>query len=801
MITTSGIVSVISGSLNLAATAASTSALLPNGDGGAVTSATFNSPYYAFVDTQGNLFVSDSLNNKIRKLWDYAPTMTPTLSPTVGPTVYLNTLNAIDTLVGTGEDGSGGDDGPPLQAQIGNVKSIWMSTSGDLYMSDSTMNVIRKLRQDSSTMTTIAGNGSPGSPGDNGPALSATFVSPMQIIGTNDGGIFIADTGNNVVRYISEEQISLFAGNYTSGSGGDGGQATSASLYSPTGLFHDDYSEELYISMGDQNVIRKVDQNGLISLYGGQVGEASYGGDGGPVSSALFNDVQQLYGDSAGRMFIADQQNGLVRMVVLTTSIITSVTGWGGVSVVASGPATSTSISKPEGVTGDTNGNLYISEQFKQRIKMVDTNGITSTLAGSGVESVNLQATCGDGGPLMNATFAEPHGLFFYTSQTADLNELLIADALGHKVRVIYKSIEVTNAPTSRPSISQTPTATPTPRPTFVWTPMQISTVAGNGVSAGDPYISGPATSVSISTPRGVWCDIVGNLYFTENTKHTVRKVSAISGIVTLLAGMGTADIQGDGVATSTKLSAPFQVLNSAERNTLLIAEQTPGRVRSLSLDTGIITTIVGSYVSPSTSAGDNGPATSANFNGLVSLFLDSSGNMFVLESVGWFVRKVDSDGIVSTIIGGGPGPNCCDAGSGTSVTLWGPYTVTGDTDKTLYIGDAANCRVRKYDVDADIVSTFVGNGDCTVKDPDVVAASSAFMRGPRGVSLDSVGNVFIGEYGGNQVKKITSIAGSLMSVAVAGTGVMSADPISVGDGGEPLSAVFKNMCHIFVDS
>jgi sugar lactone lactonase YvrE len=242
-------------------------------------------------------------------------------------------------------------------------------------------------------ITTLAGGGI----GDNGPATNANLSNPTGVVVDTNGNLFIADQENNrVCKVDTNGIITTVAGNGTGTYAGDGGAATNASLYYPTGLALDGKGN-LFIADYFNNVIRKVDANGIITTVAG-TNSAGFSGDGGPATNAMFSDPRAVAVDARGNLFIADLGNERVRKVdtngIVTTYAGTNAYGFGG----DGGPATNAILWGPAGVTVDTNGALFISDSSNNRIRKVDTNGIITTVAGT-----NTAGYFGDGGPATNA--------------------------------------------------------------------------------------------------------------------------------------------------------------------------------------------------------------------------------------------------------------------------------------------------------------------------------------------------------------------------------------------------------------
>jgi sugar lactone lactonase YvrE len=293
-----------------------------SGDGGPALSAGINCAVGLAFDSDGNLYVSDSLNNRIRR---------------------IDRDGIITTVAGTGTGsndpgGYGGDGGPATAAQLKDPTMIAFDPAGNLYIADEFNNRIRKVDRQG-IITTVAGNGTAGFSGDAGPATAAelnlvtyaanNYETPGIAIDAQ-GQLYIADCNNNRVRKVDQAGIiTTIAGNGGDTVGGDGGPAISATLSSPNGLTFDAQGN-LYIAAGDsQNVfgdsIRKVDRQGIITTIAG-VHWADYSGDGGPALAATINEPAGIRFDAQGNLYIADFKNNRVRKVD-TNGIITTVVG------------------------------------------------------------------------------------------------------------------------------------------------------------------------------------------------------------------------------------------------------------------------------------------------------------------------------------------------------------------------------------------------------------------------------------------------------------------------------------------
>ena len=302
--------------------------------------------------------------------------------------------------------------------------------------------------------------------------------------------LFLATSCGSLVY--GQATISIFAGGGSSL--GDGGPATAASVRGTQGVCSDS-AGNIYILEEGGGRVRKISPSGIITTVAGH-GAGGFSGDGGPATAATF-DAYGLGCDAAGNLFIGDWANNRVRKVDVSTGIITTVAGNGSSSTSGDGgPATAAGIREPIGVQPDLAGNLYISEYGGSRIRKVDaTTGNISTISGTvGVIRSPCEIT------------------------TDAAGNVFVADQGYGGVWKINTSGTVTR-------------------------------VAGGGSGSGSGV---PATSVSLSGSEGVTVDCAGNIYIADNGSH-IRKVDA-SGIITSIAGGGSATITYSGIPATTAL-------------------------------------------------------------------------------------------------------------------------------------------------------------------------------------------------------------------------------------------------------
>ena len=308
------------------------------------------------------------------------------------------------------------------------------------------------------------------------------------------------------------QNINTIAGNGNAGYSGNGGQATNATLNQPAHVAVDQ-NGNIYIAEQNNHVIRKVTPAGIISTYAGS-GSAGSSGDGAAANQAKLNNPRGIHMDANGNLYIADRENNKIRMVN-SSGIISTVAGTGTYSHSGDGgAATSAALKLPGDVTVDDNGNIYIADTYNMVIRKVNTSGVISTIAGT----VSTTGYKGDGGAATNATFTFPSGI-----AVDKQGNIFVADMNNHAIRKINTS-------------------------------GIISTYAGDG---GSGYtVDGVAPNKShVYFPTDVFIDASGNMYICEFLYPRIRKVNT-SGIITTLTGNGNPGFKGDGnIATSALIN------------------------------------------------------------------------------------------------------------------------------------------------------------------------------------------------------------------------------------------------------
>lgn len=614
-----------------------------------------------------------------------------------------------------------------------------VDAAGNLYIADTALNRVRRVDATTGIITLIAGNGKSEYSGNDGQATVAGFGSPYALALAGNI-LYVSDNGSHRIRKVDLTTgiTSLVAGNGTAAFAGDNGQATSASLNSPRGIAI--LNNILYIADQGNHRVRQVDLGtGIITTVAG-TGTAGYdvAQDGGQAISAKLN---YPYGVAAadGVLYIADRYNHRVRQVVLGTGVITTVAGNGtGDYLGDGGQATSASLYHPCDVS-IADGALYIADRSNDCIrKVVLGTGVISTVAGDGHSGF-----LGDGGQATSAKLWDPYDV------TVGNGNIYIADYGNQRIRKVVLGTGV------------------------------ISTVAGSGT----PFFSGdggPASSAAVYTPTGL--AVANNcLYIADQYNHRIRKIDLSTGVITTVAGNGTATFAGDGgQATSANLYEPYSV--TVANGILYIADYSNHRVRQVNLSTGVITTIAGTGTTTYNAAQDGGLATSANLNKPSGLAV-ADNCLYIADRGNNRIRKVDlGTGIITTVAGSGATSFSGDGGQATSAGIYRPTGVVV-SNGILYIAEQYSNRVRAVNLGTGIITTFAGNNNYVYNAAqDGGPATSASLYNPTSLAVAN-GYLFIADYSNHRIRKVNISTGIITTIGGNGVGAYA------GDGGLAMNA------------
>ena len=642
------------------------------------------------------------------------------------------------------------------KTEISLVDGIAVDKKGNVYIAMRDNNIISRIDL-KGNMTTYVGTGSSGFSGDGGKATEARLNVPAGLAFDKSGNLYIADRNNNRIRKVDARGIiTTIAGTGTAGFSGDGGPATQAQLHLPSGVALDGKGN-IFLSDRSNNRIRVIDSSGKIRTYAGS-GKDGFRGDNGPALKASIDSPFGIALDRKGNLYIADRRNNRVRKVNVQ-GIITTVAGDGGYFMMGdNGPAYRASIAGPTGVVVDDQGTLYIADRENNRIRAVDSQGMISTVVGTGQQDYN-----GDSEVARDTNLHLPFGVALNPD-----GKLLVIDRSNYRIR----SIDLKRG--------------------------TVKTIAGNGnkMFAGD---GGPATGATLSFPHGIAVDKNDNVLISDKGNYRIRKISP-EGIIHTIAGNGIRGNVGDGMSAmeASIYGATSLKLNNKEEMYILSPSGFVSLIRKID-ENGImrkqLDTVTPEYLKSIANSKYKGKVQTGEL-AIITTFsdiaFDHKGNMFISDRLNHQIRKVDSKGNISTIAGTGESSHYGDGGPATEAAFRDPSALATDKEGNLYIGDSANNMIRKIDTKG-IISTIAGNGNHE-NTGDGGPAVKAGIRNIDYLTVSPQGEVHIAGMNSNSIRKITK-DGKI--VTVAGTGYQG----YFGDGGSATKSMLKSPVAIAFDS
>jgi hypothetical protein len=582
-----------------------------SGDGGPAADAQLNNPGGLAVDDSGNLYISDLNNFVVRK---------------------VSVDGTILTFAGNGSPNVSGDGGPATSAGLGimvcpplddcySAGALAVDGLGNLYIEETA--AIRKVSPDGAINTVsgvtvdpaycwdvsiaadrtgnlyVPGFGSIRRVAVDGsvtalPGFSVDVERGTYVAADRGGNLYITDTGYHQIRKLTAGgAITTIAGNGTAGYSGDGGTATKASLWYPTGVAVDTVGNAYTFDAGSLHM-RKVTGGGTITTFAGN-GSPRYAGDGGPATGAQLLPTGVAV-DLAGNVYVSEGQYSPLNPIdrvrkISPNGVITTYAGNNQIGFLGDGgPATKAELYFPEGLASDTLGDLYIADTQNHRVRKVTPDGTITTVAGNGVRGYS-----GDSGPAISAELGDANSIAGSGLALDSASGVYIFDASNYRIRKV--ALDGT-----------------------------ITTIAGNGTRgySGD---GGPATAAQIDAGYSLAVDSAGGIYF-QAPPCSVRKVTR-DGTISTVAGNGKCNFgrldNGDGgPATAARLSSYVSVAVGTD-DLLYIGDHCS--VRKVTPD-GVITTVAGSESCGY--AGDGGPALSAKMGPLSGLAVDHAGNVYL---------------------------------------------------------------------------------------------------------------------------------------------------------------------------
>lgn len=545
-ITAAGVVTTLAGGSGMGST---------DGSGSA---AKFSEPHGLVVDSAGNIYVSDYMNNTVRKV----------------------TAEGVVTTLAGSAGASGFTNGQGTAARFASPQGIGIDSSGNLYLAESLNRSIRKITP--SGLVTTFYDGSNGS-----------FGSPRGVAVDASGNVFVADYSANVIRMITAAGVlSLVAG--TSPTPGSTDGASTAALFNAPSAVAVDSANNLYVADTSNNTIRKITSGGTVTTLAGLAGRSS--SVNGTGSAARFEDPYAIAVDSSGNAYVADGTDHSIRKIT-AAGVVTTLAGNPGAFGSTDGSGSAALFKTPLGIAADSNGTVYVADTGNYTIRKITPAGVVTTLAG----------TAGSGGSLDGtgaaARFDSPYGV-----ATDSSGNVFVLDSSGVVRKITSAGVVTTLAGTANANgfVDGTGTAARFSVPfdltidssgniyvsdhgnhavRKVTTAGVVTTLAGSGING---YANGTGTAAQFKFPSGIGVDAAGNVFLADTDNQVIRKITP-AGVVTTIAGthaIGSAD----GVGTAASFYNPKDVAADTSGN-LYLTDRGNHTIRKGSLATTATTT------------------------------------------------------------------------------------------------------------------------------------------------------------------------------------------------------------------
>ncbi len=596
-------------------------------------------------------------------------------------------------LVAGGLGGSGNSDGTGFAVRFNGPWGVAFDATGNLYITDTLNQRIRKMSVNGA-VTTLAGSVQGSA---DGTGTAAQFYQPNGIAVDASGNLYVADSINYTIRKITPTGVVSTLAGSARVLGTTDGTGSAARFNTPYGVVVD-ASGNAFVTDAANHTVRKVTSSGVVTTLAGSAGGS--GTSDGTGSAARFFGPTGLAIDASGNLYVADSNNNIVRKLT-SSGVVTTLAGSPGVAGTSDGTGTAAQFNGPIGIGLDPMGNMYVADRSNSTIRKITSVGVVTTLAGS------ASATGSVDGTGTAARFSYPNGLTVNTS-----GEIFVANG---SIRKITQGGVVTTA-------------------------------AGNLAATG--AVDAVGSAARFFYPRGLTVDPSGNVYVADMGNHTIRKITA-SGAVTTFAGSAGATGSVDGVGTAGRFFGPFGIALDNSGN-LYVAEQGNQIIRKIT-PLGVTSTFAGS---PGLGGSSDGTGTAARFRSPEAVALDSSSNLYVADGQNYTIRKITPTGIVSTLAGT-VGVNGNLDGTGTAARFG--VGITGlavDATGNVYVADMGSRNIRKI-TPGGVVTTLAGSTAGVSGVVDGTGSAARFST-PTGVAIAASGNLYISDYYGWTVRKMT---------------------------------------------
>ena len=632
----------------------------------------------------------------------------------------------------------GSADGTGSAARFNSPAGVAVDSADNTYVADTVNSTIRKITP-AGVVTTFAGlAGSTGSA--NGTGSAARFNGPVAVTIDNIGNIFVADTNNHTIRKITPARVvSTFAG-LAGNDGSANGTGSTARFSFPSALAVDS-ANNIYVADTSNSTIRKITPARVVSTFAGLAG--SPGSANGTGSAARFNFPSGVIVDRAGtgNIYVGDTSNFTIRQIT-PAGVVTTLAGSPGMRGGTNGTGSAARFELPEGMAVDSTGNIYVADQDASTIRKISPGGVVSTFAGSFTKSGSLNGTGSA------ARFNLPADVAVDSS-----NNLYVADSNNCTIRKI------------------TPAAA-------------VTTLAGLA-SAG--HTNGTGSAARFDFPDGVAVDTTGKIYVADTVESAIRKITPTA-VVSTFAGLPGTSGYVDATGTAARFRFPRWLTVGALDNVyvgdtfnFVVRKITPnavvssvatmpangaGEVRGVAMDSsgniytadqphhtirkitpeGTATIFAGLNDTPGSA---NGTGSVARFNFPTGLAVDGAGNVYVADSGNNTIRKITPAAKVTTFAGSAGLFGSAD-GTGTAARFNDPFGVAVDHSGNIFVTDTVNNTIRK--ITPTRVVTTLGGLALSPGTSDGAGINARF-NSPRGVAVDSTGNIYVGDTGNHTIR------------------------------------------------
>ena len=580
----------------------------------------------------------------------------------------------------------GSADGTGSAARFNSPSGVALDSAGNTYVADTVNSTIRKITP-AGVVTTFAGlAGSTGSA--NGTGNAARFNGPVAVAIDNIGNIFVADTNNSTIRKITPARVvSTFAG-LAGNDGSANGTGSTARFSFPSALAVDS-ANNIYVADTGNSTIRKITPARLVSTFAGLAG--SPGSANGTGSAARFNFPSGVIVDRAGtgNIYVGDTSNFTIRQIT-PAGVVTTLAGSPGMRGGTNGTGSAARFELPEGMAVDSAGNIYVADTDASTIRKITPGGVVSTFAGSFAKAGPQNGTGSA------ARFNLPTDVAVDSS-----NNVYVADSNNCTIRKI------------------TPAAV-------------VTTLAG---LASPGHTNGTGSAARFDFPQGVAVDSTGKIYVADSVESAIRKITP-SAVVSTFAGLPGTSGYVDATGTAARFAFP-RWLTVGPLNNVYVGDTFNFVVRKITPSAAVSSVVT----NPANGAGE-----------VRGVAVDNSGNIYTADLPHHTIRKITPDGTATIFAGLNDTPGSAN-GTGSVARFSFPTGLAVDGAGNVYVADNGNNTIRKI-TPAAKVTTFAGSAGL-LGSADGTGTAARFY-GPFGVAVDHSGNVFVTDTGNNTIRKIT---------------------------------------------